>query len=207
MDDQANNSLQQEQEQDKPDKLVEGGQGGAYRPQPTAQRGKGEHQLPNSAAKSLQRQARRNKRTPGKAKSQTLASSESLSTEAKVGDKNKEKLGKGEAYSPQPRAYQGKGEQQLPNSFPTVRTELAETSLNQKEARKRKGQLTNSSLHGATSAGRQGTQPKLAGGTPAPSNKSTNRRTFGAARAERSSFKETMETNLLLTGWLPTKVS
>ena len=45
---QANNSLQQEQEQDKPDKLVEGGQGAAYRPQPTAQRGKGEHQLPNS---------------------------------------------------------------------------------------------------------------------------------------------------------------
>ena len=48
----------------------------------------------------------------GKAKSQTLASSESLSTEAKVGDKNQEK---GEAYSPQPQAYLGKGKQkQLP---------------------------------------------------------------------------------------------
>ena len=42
------NSLQQQQKQDKPDKLVEGGQREAYRPQPTAQRGKGEHQLPNS---------------------------------------------------------------------------------------------------------------------------------------------------------------
>ena len=61
--------------------------------------------------------------------------------------------------------------------------------------------------NGATTAGRQGTPPKLAGGTPAPSNKSTNRRTLGAARAERSSFKETMETNLLLSGWLPTTVS
>ena len=60
---------------------------------------------------------------------------------------------------------------------------------------------------GAATAGRKGTQPKLAGGTPATSDKSTNRRTLGAASAERSSFKETMETNLLLTGWLPTRVS
>ena len=119
-----------------------------------------------------------------------------------MGDKNKEKE-KAKLTVPSLEPTKARGS----NSLPTVRAELAKTSLNQKEARKRKGQLTNSSLHGATSAGRQGTQPKLAGGTPAPSNNSTNRRTFGAARAERSSFKETMETNLLLTGWLPTKVS
>ena len=59
------------------------------------------------------------------------------------------------------------------------------------------------------SPGRQGTQPKLAGGTPAPSNKSTNRRPSGAARAERSSFKETMETNLLqqIADWLASNKS
>ena len=55
VDDQANNSLQQ-QEQDKPDQLVKGAQskrkekGGAYNPQPPAYRGKGEpNQLPDSA--------------------------------------------------------------------------------------------------------------------------------------------------------------
>ena len=60
--DQANNSLQQEQEQDKPDQLVKGGKGkgkstkekgGAYNPQPPAYRGKGEpHQLPDSAQRA-----------------------------------------------------------------------------------------------------------------------------------------------------------
>ena len=75
------------------------------------------------------------------------------------------------------------------------------------EARERKRQLARPSLPGATSAGRQGTAPTLAGGKPAPSSNSTNRRKLGATSAERSSFKETMGTNLLLTGWLPPQVS
>ena len=46
------NSLQQQQEQDRPDQLVEGGQEGTHSPQPPAQRGKGEQQLPNSAQRA-----------------------------------------------------------------------------------------------------------------------------------------------------------
>ena len=105
-------------------------------------------------------------------------SEKSMDKEAEKGDKNKEKE---------------KAKLTVPSLKPT----------------KARGS-TRSFLHksfGAATAGRKGTPPKLAGGTPAPSNKSTNRRPLGAARAERSSFKETMETNLLLTGWLPTKVS
>ena len=120
-------------------------------------------------------------------------SEKSLDNEAKKGDENNKKKAKLTVPSLEPTKARGS------TSFPTARAELAETSSNQKEAR--------ASLHGATTAGRQGTPPKLAGGPPAPSNKSTNRRTLCAARAERSSFKETMETNLLLSGWLPTKLS
>ena len=90
------NSLQQEQEQDKPDKLVKGGQGGAYSSPPHAQRGKGKQDLPNSRQRACK--ARR----------------EELGQRGKEGRRKQKE--KGEAYSPQPRAYQGKGEQQLPNS-------------------------------------------------------------------------------------------
>ena len=182
------NSLQQQQKQDKPDKLVEGGQGGAYRPQPTAQRGKGEHQLPNSR----QRACKAKREELGQA---CRAKREELGQRGKEGRRKQQE--KGEAYSdtvPSLEPTKARGSA----SFPTARAELAETSSNQKEAR--------ASLHGATTAGRQGTPPKLAC-PPVPSNKNTNRRTLCPARAERNSFKETMETNLLLSDWLPTKVS
>ena len=182
------NSLQQQQKQDKPDKLVEGGQGGAYRPQPTAQsrEARGSTSFP-TAGKEL---AKPSEKSLDK---QAEPSEKSLDKEAKKGDENNKKKAKLTVPSLEPTKARGS------TSFPTARAELAETSSNQKEAR--------ASLHGATTAGRQGRPPKLTGGPPAPSNKSTNRRTLCAARAERSSFKETTETNLLLSGWLPTKVS
>ena len=91
------NSLQQQQEQDKR-KLVKGGKGTGK-----STKGKGELTNPSlqpteargsltsfpTARKELAETSQ--KKQKGKAKSQTLASSESLSTEAKVGDKNKEK--------------------------------------------------------------------------------------------------------------------
>ena len=78
------NSLQHQQKQDKPDQLVEGGQEGTHSPQPPAQRGKGEQQLPNSAQRELGHRG-------------------------KEGRRKQQRKEKGEAYSPQPRAYQGKG--------------------------------------------------------------------------------------------------
>ena len=119
------------------------------------------------------------KKQKGKANSQTLASSESLSTEAKVGDKSKEK----------------------------EKAKLTVPSLKPTKARESKSSFLHKSFC-AMYARRKGIEHKLAGGTATTSkSQSTKRRTLGAARAERSSFKETMETNLLLTGWLPTKVS
>ena len=167
---QANNNLHQ-QEQDKPDKLVEGGQGELTDPSLPPREARGSTSFP-TAGKELAETTQKK----GKAKSHTLASSESLDKEAKKGDENNKKKAKLTVPSLEPTKARGS------NSFPTVRTELAETSLNQKEAR-------NSSLHGATSAGRQGTQPKLAGGTPAPSNKSTNRRTFGEPAQKEAASK------------------
>ena len=186
VDHQANNSLQQEQEQDKPDKLVEGGQGGAYRPQPTAQRRKGEHQLPNSAHRACRDKPEAKGKgqesdpslTKGKGQEPHPSLKQELEHRGRSGRQDQRK-GKGEAYHPQPQAYKGKGNH---SSF----------------------------LHknfGATYARRKGIEHKLAGGTTTSKSKSTKRRTLGAACAERSSFKETMETNLLLSGWLPTKVS
>ena len=96
------NSLQQEQEQDKPDKLVEGGQRGAYRPQPTAQRGKGEHQLPDSAQRACRDKP---EETRGKGQESHPSFKRELEHRGK----------QGEAYRPQPQAYKGKGKHaQLP---------------------------------------------------------------------------------------------
>ena len=105
------NSLQQQQEQDKPDKLVEGGKRGAHRPQPTAQRGKGEpNQLPNS----VQRACRDKPATKGKGQESRPSFKRELEHRGKSGRQEPRK-GKGEAYSPQPQAYLGKGKQkQLP---------------------------------------------------------------------------------------------
>ena len=83
------NSFQQQQKQDRPDQLVEGGQEGTHSPQPPAQRGKGEQQLPNSAQRT------------------SRAKREELGQRGKEGRRKQQE--KGEAYSPQPRAYQGKG--------------------------------------------------------------------------------------------------
>ena len=118
VDDQANNSLQQEQ--DKPDKLVKGGQGGAYRPQPTAQRGKGEHKLPNSRQRACKGKPEEGKgktdpNFKGKGQESIPSFKRELEHRGKQGRQEQRKE-KGEAYSPQPRAYQGKGEQQLPNN-------------------------------------------------------------------------------------------
>ena len=85
------NSFHQQQKQDRPDQLVEGGQEGTPSPQPPAQRRKGEQQLPNSAQRELGQRG-------------------------KEGRRKQQREGKGEAYNPQPRAYQGQGEHQLPNS-------------------------------------------------------------------------------------------
>ena len=71
------NSFQQQQKQDRPDQLVEGGQEGTHSPQPPAQRGKGEQQLPNSAQRA------------SKAKREELGQ-----LEAKKGDENNEKTRK-----------------------------------------------------------------------------------------------------------------
>ena len=114
VDDQANNNLQ-EQEQDKPDQLVKGGQrkgkekGGAYSPQPPAYRGKGEpNQLPDSA-----RRACRGKPEKGKGKTNPSFKRE-LEHRGKQGRQNEQRKGKGEAYSPQPQPHEGDWEQQLP---------------------------------------------------------------------------------------------
>ena len=110
--DQANNSLQQEQEQGKPDQLVKGGQRkgkeGAYNPHPPAHRGKG---IPGSrtfptAGKELAE--------PSKKKS--LNKELEQRGKSKEGRRKQQRKEEGEAYRPQPRAYQGKGEHQLPNS-------------------------------------------------------------------------------------------
>ena len=131
VDDQANNSLQ-EQEQDKPDQLVKGGQrkgkqkGGAYNPQPPAYRA--------CRGKPEKERARR-----------TLASSESLSTEADKGDRmNKEK----------------------------EKAKLTVPSLNPTKAIGSNSFLKNSD--GATYAGSEGTPPKLAGGIPSTSNNNSS---------------------------------
>ena len=119
---QANNSLQQEQEQDKPEKLVEGGQGGAYRPQPTAQRGKGEHQLPNSAQRACRDKSEAKGKgqesdpslTKGKGQESYPSLKQEFEHRGRSGRQDQRK-GKGEAYRPQPQAYKGKGKpQQLP---------------------------------------------------------------------------------------------
>ena len=87
------------------------------------------------------------------------------------------------------------------------KAKLTVPSLKPTKARESKSSFLHKSF-GAIYARRKGIEHKLAGGTATTSkSKSTKRRKLGAARAERSSFKETMETNLLLTGWLPTKVS
>ena len=215
------NSLQQEQEQDKR-KLVKGGKGkgkstkekgGAYKPQPQAYRGKGEpNQLPNSAQRACRDKP---EETKGKGQESNPSFKRELEHrgKSKRGEKKTTKKRKRRSLrSPQPRAYQGKGEHQLPNRARRACRDKLEPKGDKRRA---KGKLSIPRPCKETmvqaSAGRQGTQPKhpslLVELGPASSTKSTNRRKLGAARAERSSFKETMETNLSLSGWLPTKVS
>ena len=122
----SNNSLQQEQEQGKQQKLARGAagkgkgtatdKGGAHSPQPQAYKGKGKpNQLPNSAQRAC-----RDK--PEETKGKGQGSNPSLKREleqrgkSKEGRRKQQRKKKGEAYRPQPRAYQGKGEHQLPNS-------------------------------------------------------------------------------------------
>ena len=109
------NSLQQEQEQDKR-KLVKGGKGkgkstkekgGAYNPQPPAYRGKGKPQLPNSAQRAC-----RSKPDKGKGKANPSFKRE-LEHRGTIGGQNEQRKGKGEAYSPQPQNHEGDWEQQL----------------------------------------------------------------------------------------------
>ena len=113
------NSLQQQQEQDKR-KLVKGGKGkgkrtkgngGAYKAQPPAYRGKGKpNQLPNSA----QRACRDKPETKGKGQESHPSFKRELEHRGKSG-RQEQRKGKGEAYSPQPQAYLGKGKhKQLP---------------------------------------------------------------------------------------------
>ena len=124
------NSLQQEQEQDKR-KLGKGGKGkstkekgGAYKPQPPAYRGKGEpNQLPNSAQRACRDKPEETKGkcqesnpnlTKGKGQESHPSFKRELERRGKSG-RQKQRKGKGEAYSPQPPAYLGKGKQkQLP---------------------------------------------------------------------------------------------
>ena len=126
VDDQANNSLQPEQEQDKPDQLVKGGQrkgkekGGAYNPQPPAYRGKGEpNQLPDSAHRACRGKPEEGKgktdpNFKGKGQESNPSFKRELEQRGKQGRQNEQRKGKGEAYSPQPQPHEGDWEQQLP---------------------------------------------------------------------------------------------
>ena len=100
------------QQQDKPDKLVEGGQGGAYNPQPPAYRGKGEpNQLPDSAQRACRDKP---EETRGKGQESHPSFKRELEHRGKQG-RQKQRKEKGEAYRPQPQAYKGKGKhEQLP---------------------------------------------------------------------------------------------
>ena len=115
------NSLQQQQEQDKR-KLVKGGKGtgkstkgkgGASAPQPPAYRGKGKpNQLPNSAQRACRDKP---EETKGKGQESSPSFKRELEHRGKSGRQEQRKR-KGEAYSPQPQAYKGKGE---PKQLPT----------------------------------------------------------------------------------------
>ena len=99
------NSLQQQQEQDKPDQLVEGGQGRAYKPQPPAYRGKGEPQLPNSA----QRACRDKPETKGKGQESHPSFKRELEHRGKSGRQDQKK-GKRSLPSKTASSLQMKGE-------------------------------------------------------------------------------------------------
>ena len=103
------NSLQQQQEQDKR-KLVKGGKGkgkstkekgGAYKPQPPAYRGKGEpNQLPNSGQRAWRDKP---EQTKGKGQESNPSFKRELEQrgKSKEGRRKQQRKEKGEAYRPQ----------------------------------------------------------------------------------------------------------
>ena len=114
------NSLQQQQEQDKR-KLVKGGKekGGAYKPQPPAYRGKGLTSFPTvrtelAGASQKKQKGKTDPNFKGKGQESHPSFKRELEHRGKSG-RQEQRKGKGEAYSPQPQAYLGKGKhKQLP---------------------------------------------------------------------------------------------
>ena len=130
----SNNSLQQEQEQGKQQKLVKGGKardksktkekGGACKPRPPAYRGKGEpNQLPNSVQRACRDKP---EETKGKGQESNPSFKRELNKEAKAkrGQENNKEKKKAKLTDPSLEPTRARGS----TSFPTVRTELAETS-------------------------------------------------------------------------------